>query len=155
MPHTKPANYGLLRPQMKIVWKPSIEWPFCWVCWVPLRQPCNHEPPVKGHKHDPLSCPYQVLDPFSHQPSPIIPTLITLIFCYYFYLEQGKKNDLLPPIANFLGISVGNLTRFRSLLSWLQVLPQNPSDVPNAARFLLAWQHCYLSRNELIPGLPN
>lgn len=144
--HAQPRNYSIVRPQIGIRWKANTEWPFCWVCWVPFRRPCNHTPTVKGLQHEASSCPYQVLDPFSQEPSPIIPCLIALIFTFYFSLIQSESDSFMLPMADFLGLRLDELRRLDALRSWLQVLPAEPSDVPNSGRFLIAWDRFYRQR---------
>lgn len=142
--HSKPGIFDAVFSQVKIQWKPNTEWPFCWICWVPFRRPCQHPPTLKGRIHDPSSCPYQVVNPFSQESSPIIPTLIVLIFCFYFDMEISDYTPFLHSISEFLGITVSDLRHLDRLVRWLQRLPSEPSEVPNSAQFLIAWYKFYL-----------
>ncbi|KAL0566552.1 hypothetical protein V5O48_015458 [Marasmius crinis-equi] len=77
----------------------SLEWPYCCYCWVPWRGPCGHEPCQKGEKVNPAECKYQIHDPLTKQPTPIIPTLVALIFATLdndenFVYNKGIANDL-------------------------------------------------------------
>lgn len=84
--HNPPARYGLLRKkfitsrgEIETVTKMpgNIHVPFCYCCWVPLRQVgSNHPIPAQGEFWDHSKCPYNKI----HQD--LIPSLIAYVWTH-------------------------------------------------------------------------
>lgn len=125
--------------QLKIPWNPNQNWPFCWYCWVPLRQPCGHPPPFPKQPCDPARCPYQVYDLDETKPTlvPIIPRLITIIFGHIS--TRSDKVQFQEALAKDLGIPASQLAAIPYLKQWLQEPVTKTKDVHNFIRYLLSW----------------
>ncbi|KAJ3871509.1 hypothetical protein F5051DRAFT_446117 [Lentinula edodes] len=99
-------------------------WPFCFECWVPFRRPCNHPPPLPGKRLDPERCLYRIIDKTTGEFTPLLPTLVALIFTYK---DPGTgKRVYLEGIKAELSCEWGDIGQ---LSDWLRKPIENPSQV--------------------------
>ncbi|KAF5370967.1 hypothetical protein D9757_009899 [Collybiopsis confluens] len=139
-PHIRDWTFNMYRGQLKLEFEPNINWPFCWICWVPFRQPCGHTPTKPGTQHDTSLCCYQTFSPLTGEYEPIIPTLISLIFRNLRVMPDSAEQ--FKRLAVELGIDVDLVKGLNMLGPWLKSQATDPSDIPNPARFLLACPVC-------------
>ncbi|KAL0565955.1 histidine kinase osmosensor [Marasmius crinis-equi] len=118
---------------------PSKNWPFCYRCWVALRQPCGHPPPEPGTNIDPEKCSIKVPDHITGEDLPIIPWIITVIFSCE--KEAGNGASVHDRICETLGVSLVNI---RDLIDWLKEPVSELSEVPNHVRYVLAFYDCFV-----------
>ncbi|KAF9065236.1 hypothetical protein BDP27DRAFT_1366602 [Rhodocollybia butyracea] len=89
--HPTSGKFLLFYSQIKgIKWTPSSEWPFCWVCWIPFRDPCRHPPPKRKTYVDPSLCPTKITNSGSQTFEFLVPYLIALIFTHF--KSGGESN---------------------------------------------------------------
>ncbi|KAJ3710044.1 hypothetical protein C8R42DRAFT_649031 [Lentinula raphanica] len=116
-----PSLATLLRLKMKS----GDFWPFCYNCWIPFREPCNHPPTEPYQKLDRDRCTHVWDDPTTGKLVPVVPTLIALIFT--------SRQELVTEMAQNLGQkwhTIGLLT------DWLHEKVQSPSSAPNPVIFI-------------------
>ncbi len=134
--HSRPPNFGAIYSGLtRGPMSSTVDRPFCFYCWVPLREPCSHPPPIPGKLIDRDSCPHRLMDAFSDDFQPILPTLITLIFAHGPTKAQLESDLLLPPLT------------VKTLATWLKETSDDPRAVPNPVKFVLA----YVRRHKRTP----
>ncbi|KAJ3795477.1 hypothetical protein GGU11DRAFT_758305 [Lentinula aff. detonsa] len=137
MVHNWDWMFTLYLGQLKLKYDPNPNWPFCWVCWVPFRKPCNHVPTRPGKEHDTSLCLYQTTHPVTGEYTPIVPTLIALIFRYMAC--HPNADQCFVRLANELQIGVDQVKGLNKLGPWLKKPVLNISDIPNHSLYLIAW----------------
>ncbi|KAJ3712543.1 hypothetical protein DFJ43DRAFT_1161447 [Lentinula guzmanii] len=137
--HKRHWAFNNLQNQLKIYWSPNENWPFCWHCWVPLRQPCNHPPPTMKQAYDQSRCPYQVHESQSTPPKlvPIIPHLILLIFAHTE--RRSDKGVFEETFAKELGITTYQVRRMPELVKWFKEPVTETEKVHNFIRYVISW----------------
>ncbi|KAL0067297.1 hypothetical protein AAF712_005695 [Marasmius tenuissimus] len=113
-------------------------WPYCFLCWVPLRQPFNHPPPTPNQRIDPEKCSFRPLDSTTGERLPILPWMIAIIFGRQERDSEGET------FAEGVGKALGVRWRtIRELCEWLRQPMNNLESVPNPVRFVIAFYNLY------------
>lgn len=108
-----------------------VHWPFCYKCWVPFDEPCNHPRYQRGPAVFKERCVENI----------ILPHIVALIygagdsttsFHYVLAQELGDADNMWDSIAGFR--------------KWLSTPCQNASQIPNVFRFILAFDTIYPQR---------
>ncbi|KAJ8085325.1 hypothetical protein PM082_004121 [Marasmius tenuissimus] len=113
-------------------------WPCCFLCWVPLRQPFNHPPPTPNQRIDPEKCSFRPLDSTTGEHLPILPWIIAIIFGRQEKDSEGER--FVEGVGKALGV---HWRTIRELCEWLKQPVDNLEDVPNPIRFVIAFYNLY------------
>ncbi|KAF5351279.1 hypothetical protein D9757_014549 [Collybiopsis confluens] len=108
--HDRHHAFNIQQNTLKLSWVVNDNWPFCWVCWVPFRRPCNHPPSTPGQVIKLENCPYQLLDSVTQKIVPIIPHLILLIFSHS--ARRSDSKEFQQRMADKLGVDCFQITQF-------------------------------------------
>ena len=116
----------------------NLHWPYCFHCWVPLRDPLNHPPPTPNCPLDTERCVFRPKDVVSGEALPVIPWIVAFIFG-----RREKESDgrtYLEGVASKLGVSWRSI---RQLCDWLREPVDDLARVPNPIRFVNAFFEVY------------
>ncbi|KAF5358860.1 hypothetical protein D9757_012683 [Collybiopsis confluens] len=109
---------------------------FCFLCWIPFREPCNHPNIPKKKKAAPVDCPFNNLCPY------LIPRLVANIW-------MGR--DRVVKVASRLGLSPW--TTSQRLAQWLQEKKNGPNDIPNHIKFVNAFYYSCVALGVSVCGV--
>ncbi|KAK1228196.1 hypothetical protein PQX77_008773 [Marasmius sp. AFHP31] len=113
-------------------------WPYCFHCWVPIRQPFNHPPPTPNQRIDPEKCSFRLLDSTTGEHLPVLPWIIACIF------GRQAKDSNGETFLDGVGQAVGVHWRtIRELCEWLKQPMDSLEDVPSPIRFVIAFYDLY------------
>ncbi|KAG1855080.1 hypothetical protein C8R48DRAFT_776481 [Suillus tomentosus] len=108
-------------------------WPFCYMCWIPFREPCQHPPLQEGSLRDHQSCPHGAKFPS------ILPHAICAIYSQKGSINNHTKNPYLDKIAQHLGVDVSNFANLAALQKWLTHHPTRADEIPRCHAFIIAF----------------
>ncbi|KAG1720862.1 uncharacterized protein EDB91DRAFT_1088677 [Suillus paluster] len=111
----------------------TTHWPFCYLCWIPFREPCQHPPLREGSLHDHASCPHGAKFPS------ILPHAICTIYSQKVMIGNRPKNPYIDKIAERLGADVNNFTNLGTLQRWLTHDPGSADEIPRCHAFIIAF----------------
>ncbi|KAF5390736.1 hypothetical protein D9757_004567 [Collybiopsis confluens] len=138
--HIRGYTFDMQQNALRISWKSNENWPFCWICWVPFRRPCNHPPSTPGQPSKIEDCPYQITDSATGKKVPILPHLILLIFEHSVARVDAKEFNHL--MAKDLGVHYYQLTQFDRLVQWIKEPISTEHPVHHHIRYMLACCSC-------------
>ncbi|KAL0060144.1 hypothetical protein AAF712_013070 [Marasmius tenuissimus] len=113
-------------------------WPYCFHCWVPLRQPLNHPPPTPEQPLNRERCSFRPFDVVSNDHLPVIPWIIAFVFGCTETRSNGKT--LLKGVEDALGV---RLKKIGELCDWLSIPMTDLSELPNPIRFVVTLYDLY------------
>ncbi|KAK1234420.1 hypothetical protein PQX77_002379 [Marasmius sp. AFHP31] len=113
-------------------------WPYCFVCWAPLREPLQHPPPAPNKSIDREKCPFRLPCSITGEHEPVLPWLIAFIFGLDQKQSDGKT--IREGIVQALNASWKTI---RDLHKWLKMPQDDLADVPNPIRFVVTYYNLY------------
>jgi hypothetical protein len=119
--HTKPDYFDLRQSSLRsIKFPPFLWWPFCYLCWVPFRAPCQHPALSLNRRADPDQCPHGT----------VLPDVLLKV-----YMDKKKRCDVFDLLEEDADLLSSQLAFFK----WLSAPPPSAAQVPNPHRFLIAF----------------
>ncbi|KAJ3979088.1 hypothetical protein F5890DRAFT_1559208 [Lentinula detonsa] len=133
--HVRPWGFpAILATLRQLQMKSTEHWPFCYECWIPFRRPCNHPPPFPNKRLDVERCIHRVKDQTTQKYTPLIPTLIAIIFSHKDAVtKQRYLLSLAECKAGMKWKSLGDLA------DWLHKPVESSSQVPNPVLFVISF----------------
>jgi hypothetical protein len=139
-PHTHTPDSVLNAKVMAlrgITRKNNTYWPFCYICWIPFREPCHHPALQRGYSTTGTACPHGEKFPS------MIPFLIATIHSRRIDIGGKMKNPFLDDIAARLAVDVKTLTHTRSFKDWLSHEPTNADEIPRCHSFVITFYRAF------------